>query len=265
MLMASIGMPLSLVTVIAGKWVFGDALCQYQGFIGTFLGTVSLLTIMLTAINRYCKITWTASRYASTFTRASTLRRISLVWGLAFLPPIIYLLTGHRYVYHPGKAMCFFDLNNASTLYAVSTITLVVFLPFCTITFCYYKVYKSVRNHNKVAVQDAREETPGPFGISEIKLTKMLFAILLGFLVCWSPFVAIDVINSINGQFSQDRWVYLVYTGCAGLASCVNPLIYSVMNAGFREEFKAMLAFRIRRDNGVNPTRPRSEANKITS
>ncbi|EDO29478.1 predicted protein, partial [Nematostella vectensis] len=52
MLMASIGMPLSLVTVIAGKWVFGDALCQYQGFIGTFLGTVSLLTIMLTAINR---------------------------------------------------------------------------------------------------------------------------------------------------------------------------------------------------------------------
>lgn len=45
-------MPFSVVTIIAGEWVFQNAGCQLNGFINMFAGTGSILTMAVIAIDR---------------------------------------------------------------------------------------------------------------------------------------------------------------------------------------------------------------------
>ena len=240
LLMSILGMPLTLVALAADGWILGDALCQYQGFVGTTLGTASLLNITLLALNRYFKIVRGQKhmRFNRTKTKVAVWS-IVLIWSLAIVCPIPYLAIGNRYRFHPGKVLCFFDLDNSNIYYAVTTIVCFAMIPFGIITFCYYKVFRTVRRHNKTLAQsgsDARR-----FTVDEVKLAKLLFTTLLGFMACWTPFVIIDVIGVFKGQFVFSRRVYEFYTISIGLSSCVNPIIYAAMNKDFRTEFKKIL------------------------
>ena len=56
LLVAMIEMPLASATLIIGRFDFGFALCQLQGFIGPFATYVTPATMGLTAFNRYMRI-----------------------------------------------------------------------------------------------------------------------------------------------------------------------------------------------------------------
>ena len=239
MLMSLFGMPLTSVALVADGWILGDALCQYQGFVGTALASVSLLNITLLALNRYLKIVRGQEHLTYNKTKTKTaIWNIVLVWSLALVTPIPYLAIGDRFRFHPGKVLCFFDLDNSNIYYAVSTIVCFVMIPFGVITVCYYKVFRTVRRHNKTLARTGSDTRT--FAVDEVKLAKLLFTILLGFVACWTPFVVIDVIGVFKGQFFFPRGVYEFYTVSVGLSSCVNPMIYAVMNKDFRTEFKKM-------------------------
>ena len=53
LLVATIEMPLTSSTLIVGKWDFGNALCQIQGFVAEFTYYVTPATLSLIAFNRY--------------------------------------------------------------------------------------------------------------------------------------------------------------------------------------------------------------------
>ena len=81
-----------------------------------------------------------------------------------------------------------------------------------------------------IAVEAAHRHTRGATKLSvvEIKITKIIFAIIMAFAICWIPCFAIDLIDTqIDGWL--DRRVYLTYTLLAYLSSAVNPLIYGGM------------------------------------
>ena len=59
-------MPLASATLIIGRWVFGDALCQFQGSVTEFTYYVTPASLGLTAFNRYVKIVKT-SHYKKIF------------------------------------------------------------------------------------------------------------------------------------------------------------------------------------------------------
>ena len=66
LLCGTVEMTLASATLIIGRWVFGDALCQFQGFVVMFTSQVTPATLGLTAINRYVKIVKT-SHYKKMF------------------------------------------------------------------------------------------------------------------------------------------------------------------------------------------------------
>lgn len=244
-MLMSLKMPLTLVTLIAGDFVFGEAICQYHGYTGSVLGVASLLTITLTAVNRYVRIV-RVTDYPKYFSSKNALRSIVAAWALAIITPIPYLATGHRFVFLPGKAFCFYDLDDLNIYYAVTTIIGFSVLPFGVTAVCYYKVFRTVRQHNSIwGKLLTRMSSPGArkFGVNEVKLAKLLFVILLSFAACWTPFVIIDTVGTFKGQFYFPRYVYLIYTVSVGLSSCINPVIYGAMNQEFRSEFKRILTF----------------------
>ena len=46
----------SFATLIIGRWVFGDAFCQFQGSVDVFANYVTPANLSLTVFNRYMKI-----------------------------------------------------------------------------------------------------------------------------------------------------------------------------------------------------------------
>ena len=66
LLFATVEMPLTSAVLITGKWDFGDALCQFLGFVDVFVTYATPATIGLMAFNRYMRIVKT-NHYKKSF------------------------------------------------------------------------------------------------------------------------------------------------------------------------------------------------------
>ena len=77
--------------------------------------------------------------------------------------------------------------------------------------------------------------------VEEVNITYMLLVVVIGFLICWTPVIVIDMIDFINADWKLKRQVYVSYT-CFGFASTsLNPVIYGIMNRSFRAEYLRIL------------------------
>jgi len=65
----------------------------------------------------------------------------------------------------------------------------------------------------------------------EIKLTKSLFVIVIGFCICWFPQ---GTLINISGYVQLPRLVGAVVTYCAFISSAINPILYNIYNRPFR-------------------------------
>ena len=66
LLCATVEMPLASGVLILGKWNFGAALCEIQGFTDVFVTYITPATMGLTAFNRYMRIVKT-NQYSKIF------------------------------------------------------------------------------------------------------------------------------------------------------------------------------------------------------
>ena len=48
-------MPIASAVLVAGRWIFGDPVCQLDGFVGVFVVYSAPATMGLLAFNRYSK------------------------------------------------------------------------------------------------------------------------------------------------------------------------------------------------------------------
>lgn len=56
LLCATMEMPLTLCTLISGRWIFGSVVCQIHGFVDVFAASCPPAIMGLTAFNRYIRI-----------------------------------------------------------------------------------------------------------------------------------------------------------------------------------------------------------------
>ena len=103
---ATVEMPLASAVFIIGKWDFGDALCQIQGFVDAFASYVTPATMALTAFNRYMRIVKT-NHYNRVFSPLRSKIWLSCVWLFLSLYLLVGRLTGwNKFQFIPGYAVC---------------------------------------------------------------------------------------------------------------------------------------------------------------
>ena len=110
------------------------------------------------------------------------------------------------------------------------------------ILVCYFNVFLAVCRHNSTMVPCllARRRNPNPStSLAEIRVTRLLFAVLVGFLLCWTPVLVIGALG--HALVPLPLFTGLAYTGLALTSSVTNPFIYGVMNRAFRKEFLKIL------------------------
>ena len=186
LLCATIEMPLASLTLIIGRWDFGDAACEIQGFVDVFTTYATPATLGLTAVNRFVKIVKT-ELHMKYFSPLRAKIWLCCVWTFLFL----YLLTGRAtnilsFEFVPGFEVCALCFANQSVriVHFYITCGLYFIVPLCSGMFSYYKILISTHQHRRSIAPSLRDRTNcgGSRSLKEINVTRVLSCVAAGFL-----------------------------------------------------------------------------------
>ena len=144
-IMVSVGsIPFTVVTVITGRWLFGDTACVALGFFTILSFIASVMSLGMIAINRYFYIVkW--NTYKKTFSKKKSLLFAVAVWvvSISLASPPLFGWAEYRFI--PGKSYCFvYWPSNVYFMYFM--ITVCFFGPLSAIAFSYHNILKFTKN-----------------------------------------------------------------------------------------------------------------------
>ena len=159
-LVSMLSMPVTIITIVNGCWVFGHTACVVLGYFTMLSFIASVMSLGMIAINRYFYIVkW--NTYTINFTKTKALLYAAGVWFLSMSLASPPLLGWAEYRFIPGKSYCFvYWPSNIYFMYFM--ITVCFFGPLLVMAFSYYNILNFTRNL-KMKVEVLRDNlTPPP-------------------------------------------------------------------------------------------------------
>ncbi|XP_078374820.1 melatonin receptor type 1B-B-like [Oculina patagonica] len=239
LMVAILCFPFCVQAFLEDGWIHGHYMCQFNGFLVYYWGGISVPTLALTAVNRYFRVVKTQI-YRNYFTIKSSLAMISAVWVLTLFDGFLSTFVGPViYKYDPRFFFCAgtFTSKKHEKAIGVSLHLIHVFIPLIIIVFCYVNVFRSVRRHNANVMPSLHAEQCQQLAVNawEMRVTKLLFFVVLGFFLCWIPVIIIGILSH-SSTVKLPNFAYELYTFLAFASTVINPFIYGVANREFRRE-----------------------------
>ena len=131
-----------------------------------------------------------------------------------------------------ASTVAFFDTWEHVTLYNA---IVGFFFPLFLIFVAYFTIYVIVNNspRNVVSSQDS------------FKINMTICIIIALFIVCWAPHFVLSVLHqhckSCYDHLLDNLWYRSLSTWLHYSNSCVNPIVYGIANAQYKEAFKSVL------------------------
>ena len=239
---------------ISDTVIFQHKGCLAITIIGYSLGGTSLLTLSLTGVNRYVRVV-KPSLYPKIFTKRSASLMTAAAWIVTFLS----CSTGYSLIemdfisFKENPTICKPVSSHKSSWDFFNALRFTsVLLPSVAIGWSYLKVFSRIRQHNS-AVAPSLQPAPPTYenpihvqissfqggtsvhGVEETKITRMFTAVLVGFYICWSPFLItvslrlFGIVEEFSLLYNNFHAFFPVYT-----SSMINPIIYAAMSRSFR-------------------------------
>lgn len=233
---ALFSMPVWAAYLLTGPmWVLGETLSRVWTVIDILMGTASIMNLMAISFDRYLCIT-SPLRYLELMTTPRVIFIIAFVW-----------------IYSLGIAIAGFILYDKPIFMLVEMI-LCFCIPLVVIIVAYSIIFKVALRHITqihTAMPSHNHDSHNSF-MKELKAAKTLAVVVGAFVICWAPFVTLNVIYSLCSPILgcpcpvispeiilATKWMH--YGN-----SLLNPLIYGFTNRDFRTAFKALLCSRNR-------------------
>ncbi|XP_031839664.1 neuropeptides capa receptor [Nomia melanderi] len=230
-------------------WIWGLAICKLRAYISESSSYVSVLTIVAFSLERYLAICHPLRRYASGI--KGPVRVILAAWlvALVFAVPFALYTTVSYVKYPPGSnvdsldsAMCTMQKENIPEFPLYELSCLVFFLlPMAFIAVLYTRMGLRIQSTSlEGAVHGETTQAH-----SRRTIIRMLGAVVITFFICWAPFHAqrlMYVYLHESKSFADiNTWLYLL-SGCLYyFSTTVNPILYNLMSARYRDAFKETL------------------------
>ena len=260
LLVSVLNMPVTVVTIVEQRWIFGDRACKLLGFTTMLSFVSSVMSLAMIAINRYFYVVrW--KLYPSIFTPRRSSLFVGIVWLICVLLSTPPLFGWAEYRYIPGKSYCFVSWSS-DEYYMYFMLTICFFGPLSIVFVSYFNILKFTReakrrlnrHSEKKKTQEGTETARGNdiainqrkrtrFNMSqdEVKITNTLLIIVAGFLACWTPF-AITMFIDVYSPFPLPRSIDIGTLLLGYANSMCNPLVYGVRNQAFRRELFRLFA-----------------------
>ncbi|XP_051900905.1 muscarinic acetylcholine receptor M5-like [Pristis pectinata] len=273
LLIGAVSMNLFTVYVAVGSWPLGPATCDLWLVLDYVVSNASVLNLLAICLDRYLAVSqplrWLAQRTAR---RAGAM--IALAWAVSLLlwgPAIVCwpYLEGRRTV-RPDR--CYVQFL-AVPLVALGTAAAAFYLPATAMCVLYCQVYSraaergllpgpeqprarscccrrrqlreglEMEESSSPALSPRGPEAKGRPLVREKKAARTLCAILLAFIVTWTPYNIMVLVSAFcRGCIPGHLW-QLGYWLCY-INSTVNPVCYALCNRDFRTTFRMLLVCR---------------------
>ncbi|KAL5004137.1 hypothetical protein ScPMuIL_017593 [Solemya velum] len=254
--------PFSIVGVVNGPQFFMDKplLCHVVACICLASCTCSMWNIAAVAINRYvflCK----PQLYPVLFTWRKTLSYCLLLWLVCFALEVPNMTGWGGHTFDLKTMACSYD-RLANITYTYTFCAVGILLPIIAVFISYLKIFIYARRtrkelkrisgskcliYGKSKYKSRRQE--------ELQLARTLFCVCIIFLICWTPYATVVVLDY------DDRWskiVYVVVIQMAHTNSSVNFMLYWLMNQRFKRGYQQ---FASRIQKCIKMMRPRRHNN----
>ncbi|XP_032885423.1 melatonin receptor type 1A-like [Amblyraja radiata] len=228
--------PLILTAILHNGWVHGYIHCQMSGFLMGLSVIGSIFNIAGIAINRYCYICH-GMKYNKIFSHRSTLCYVLLVWMFACLA-IIPNLFVESLQYDRRIYSCTF-VQSVSSLYTVTVVVIHFILPISIVSYCYLHIWIFViRVKRRVKPENRSRINPHDF-----RNFLTMFVVLVLFAICWAPLNFIGLGVAVNPKLAKliPEWLFVASYFMAYFNSCLNAIVYGVLNHNFRREYKQII------------------------
>ena len=241
-------MPLGLVSSQYKEEPFGEALCDFNGFLLMTSCGVSTQTLMFIAVERYfhvCKMDW----YRRFFTPMAITVYIAVIWIYTGIWTIQGLTGWSQYVYGPDVWLCIVD-GTYRLSYNICLSFFGMVLPMIVLSFCYLMIFRVVHKSRKRlkahrAKLQAKHGSKSNRTLAEQKKQKkeqrlilMLFIIVVLFCLFWTPAAIVIVFSAV--WKSMPRVLYTFSIWMALTNSSFNSIVYGLMNQNFRTGYLAL-------------------------
>ena len=271
LLVSLLNMPITVVTIVKQRWIFGDRACKLLGFTTMLSFVSSVMWLAMIAINRYYYVVqWKI--YPSYFTPKRSVLFAGTVWLISLLLSIPPLLGWAEYRYIPGKSYCF--VSWPSDVYYMYFMVIIFFFgPLSIMSLSYYNILKFTREskqrvnrHRDIGI--LQEETQRKRGDNadvyeqnrkrlrmtqeEVKMTNTLMIIVACFMACWAPF-AITMFFDVYYPHPLPRIVDISTLLLGYANSMCNPVVYGIRTQAFRRELVGFYTSCLETDSGNVP------------
>ncbi|XP_050983784.1 melatonin receptor type 1A-like [Labeo rohita] len=228
--------PLVLTAIFHDRWIAGDIHCQISGFLMGLSVIGSIFNITGIAINRYCYICHSL-KYDKLFSNKNTVCYVVLVWALTILA-IVPNWFVESLQYDARVYSCTFA-QSVSSLYTITVVVVHFILPIGIVTYCYLRIWILVIQVRKRVKPDSRPKIKP----HDFRNFLTMFVVFVLFAVCWAPLNFIGLAVAIHPRLGQaiPEWLFTASYFMAYFNSCLNGVIYGVLNHNFRKEYKRII------------------------
>ena len=216
-------------------WVFSNGYCiVYPAMCFLTIGG-NVMSLSGTAFSRYLKIVHPKAfnfLFGRRLNISITVCSFLSVPVLLISPPVIGVWG--EIGYEPKVLACTILRDNSG--YRTFTSTSLIAIAITFISFCYLCILRKVCS-NRRTIQAARNDADGnqPAAASreDIRYTRMMVSIFVVFLLSYMPYV----INTMMDPNIQDLTNVFISTMFFWFGSCINPVLYGLLNRKFRQAF----------------------------
>ncbi|XP_043925632.1 melatonin receptor type 1A-like [Protopterus annectens] len=228
--------PLVLMAIFHNGWRLGSIHCQISGFLIGISVIGSIFNITGIAINRYCYICHNL-KYDTFFSSKNTICYVILVWVLTVLA-ILPNLFVESLQYDPRVYSCTF-VQSVSSLYTITVVIIHFILPISVVTYCYLRIWILVIQVKKRVKPELRQKLKP----HDLRNFLTMFVVFVLFAVCWAPLNFIGLAVAVNPDLgaSIPQWLFTASYFMAYFNSCLNAVVYGVLNHNFRNEYKKII------------------------
>lgn len=236
---ALICMPLTVAAMYVGEYRIQWWMCNVYDYVVYILSGVSLYTVTALAINRFYRVVKPA-RYNVYFTTRRSVIICCVFWAWHITSVMLA-----RYFFGIGSTfdskldICIWVSKRSRVTYIVGSAMFVMgftVIPGLLITYCYYRTYQRINEHNNTVSPTLHRHDNGKLGpsVHEIRTTKIMLTLVFAFYICWIP---VAIIFLVQIFVPIHRSAYFLIRLLAYVSSLINPFIYAYMSRNFRSAF----------------------------
>ncbi|XP_049598820.1 melatonin receptor type 1B-B [Syngnathus scovelli] len=229
--------PLVLYALFHDGWALGNTQCMVSGFLMGLSVIGSIFNITGIAVNRYCYICHSFS-YGRLYSYRNTLLFVALIWVLTVAAIVPNFFVGSLR-YDPRVYSCTFA-QNVSSSYTVAVVVVHFLVPIAVVTFCYLRIWILViQVRRKVKTEESPRLRP-----SDLRNFITMFVVFVLFAICWAPLNLIGLAVALDPSRVVPlipEWLFVVSYFMAYFNSCLNAVIYGLLNRNFRNEYKRIV------------------------